>query len=47
MILNLIHRPGDNKKYEMFRLQQKFAHELGLKVTILVPFVLPERTMLF
>ena len=38
MIVNLIHRPGPERKYEMFRLQQNMAHELGLKVTLLVPY---------
>ncbi len=39
MIVNVIHRPGpDKKKYEMFRLQQQIAHELNLKVTLLIPY---------
>ena len=38
MIVNVIHRPANGRLYEMFRLQQKFAHELGLKVTLLIPY---------
>lgn len=38
MIVNVIHRPANGKLYEMFRLQQKFAHDLGLKVTLLIPY---------
>lgn len=38
MIVNVIHRPAWGKQYEMFRLQQSMAHELGLKVTVLVPY---------
>ena len=38
MIVNVIHRPASGRLYEMFRLQQKFAHELGLKVTLLIPY---------
>ena len=38
MIVNVIHRPASGKLYEMFRLQQRIAHGLGLKVTILIPY---------
>ena len=38
MIVNVIHRPGQGKQYEMFRLQQRIAHELNLKVTLLIPY---------
>ena len=38
MIVNVIHRPAAGRLYEMFRLQQKIAHGLGLKVTILIPY---------
>lgn len=38
MIVNVIHRPASGRLYEMFRLQQKYAHELGLKVTLLIPY---------
>ena len=38
MIVNVIHRPGSGKQYEMFRLQQRIAHELNLKVTLLIPY---------
>ena len=38
MIVNVIHRPANGRLYEMFRLQQKFAHDLGLKVTLLIPY---------
>lgn len=38
MIVNVIHRPKEGKLYDMFRLQQDMAHQLGLKVTILVPY---------
>ena len=38
MIVNVIHRPASGRLYEMFRLQQKFAHDLGLKVTLLIPY---------
>ena len=38
MIVNVIHRPARGRLYEMFRLQQKFAHDLGLKVTLLIPY---------
>lgn len=39
MIVNVIHRPGpDEVKYKMFQLQQQYAHDLGLKVTLLIPY---------
>ena len=38
MIVNVIHRPSAGRLYEMFRLQQSYAHELGLKVTLLIPY---------
>ncbi len=36
MILNLIHRPAYGEHYRRFRLQQEIAHQLGLKVTLLL-----------
>ncbi len=36
MILNLIHRPAYGEHYRLFRLQQDMAHQLGLKVTLLL-----------
>ncbi len=36
MYLNLLHRPKMGDYYEFFKLQQDMAHEIGLKVTILV-----------
>jgi hypothetical protein len=36
MILNLLHRPSQDENYRLFVLQQDMAHELGLKVTLLV-----------
>ena len=38
MIVNVIHRPANGRLYDMFRLQQNIAHELGLKVTLLIPY---------
>jgi hypothetical protein len=38
MYLNLLHRPIGGKMKELFMLQQDYAHELNLKVTVLVPF---------
>lgn len=38
MIVNIIHRPAAGAQYEMFRLQQEFAHRLNLKVTIMMPY---------
>jgi len=36
MILNLLHRPAEGDDHRLFLLQQDIAHELGLKVTLLV-----------
>lgn len=38
MVVNVIHRPATGRLYEMYRLQQSIAHELGLKVTQLIPY---------
>lgn len=38
MIVNIIHRPAFGRQYEMFKLQQEMAHNLQLKVTILMPY---------
>lgn len=47
MILNLIHRPAYGEHYRLFRLQQDMAHELGLKVTLLLdPRALRDEEML-
>lgn len=40
MIINLIHRPVAGEKKEIFILQQEMAHELGLKVTLLLQYEL-------
>lgn len=47
MIVNIMHRPASGQLYDMFRLQQSIAHELGLKTTIMVPydFMLDARTV--
>ncbi|MCE0497553.1 MAG: hypothetical protein LV481_06375 [Methylacidiphilales bacterium] len=36
MILNLLHRPAYGDHYRLFQLQQDMAHQLGLKVTLLL-----------
>ena len=47
MILNLIHRPAYGEHYRLFRLQQDMAHQLGLKVTLLLdPQALREESVL-
>ncbi|MEG0692710.1 MAG: hypothetical protein RR444_06475, partial [Oscillospiraceae bacterium] len=38
MIINLIHRPGKGKQFEMFKLQQNMAHALNLKVTVFLQY---------
>lgn len=38
MVVNLIHRPGAGIQFDMFKLQQTYAHDLGLKVTILLQY---------
>lgn len=47
MILNLIHRPAYGEYYRLFRLQQDMAHQLGLKVSLLLdPRALRDETLL-
>lgn len=36
MILNLLHRPETGERYELYRLQQQYAHRLKLKVTLMI-----------
>lgn len=36
MILNLLHRPARGQHHHLFVFQQDVAHELGLKVTLLI-----------
>jgi hypothetical protein len=36
MILNLLHRPARGQHHHLFAFQQDVAHELGLKVTLLI-----------
>lgn len=38
MIVNIIHRPGSGKQFEMFKLQQSYAHSLGLKTTVFLQY---------
>ena len=38
MIVNIMHRPAAGELYDMFHLQQKFAHDLHLKVTVMMPY---------
>lgn len=38
MYVNLIHRPGTKAQRPMFELQQKIAHELGLKTTVFLQY---------
>lgn len=40
MIFNLIHRPISGERREIFQMQQSMAHELNLKVTLLVQYEL-------
>ena len=38
MIINIMHRPASGELCDMFHLQQKFAHDLNLKVTVMMPY---------
>lgn len=40
MLFNLIHRPISGKNRDIFQLQQQMAHEIGLKVTLLLQYEL-------
>lgn len=46
MILNLLHRPERPEHDHLFRWQQRVAHDLGLKVTVMLDFANLSRTEL-